>query len=192
MRNNSLLLVVDLQNEFINDNTKKATREIAKLVNSGKFTDVVFTRFINSPNNPTFTRLGWKGCMDENSRKICIDTGKHKVFDKTTYSAYGEDLTRYIHQNNLDKIYICGIDADCCVLVTAMNLFENNYDVYVLEDHIYSSSGEKAKQNAVDILKRNIGEDRVQPFLMAWRGYRELARYARYSPSASGPTGPSP
>lgn len=157
----SLLLVIDLQNEFINSHTKPLVGKIKKLLQRNNFDFVASTRFINSANNPTFTRLGWKGCMDEESRKICVDTTDYPVFEKTTYSAYNSELASFLKQNNIGKIYLCGVDADCCVLVTAMNLFENGYDIYVLEEYTYSTQGEVAKNHAFDILKRNIGAERL-------------------------------
>ena len=157
----SLLLVIDLQNEFINSYTKPLVGKIKNLLQTKNFDFVVFTRFVNSTDSPAFARLGWKGCMDEESIKICVDTANYPVFNKATYSAYNNELVSFLRQNNIGKIYLCGVDADCCVLVTAMNLFENGYDVYVLEEYAYSTQGEVAKNHAFDILKRNIGAERL-------------------------------
>lgn len=161
LENNSLLVVIDLQNEFINENTYDSISAITKLIDLNKFSHVVFTRFINSSNNPIKTKLNWNGCLSEESRKICIDNKKYKIFDKETYSAYNIDLINYINDNNITSIYLCGIDVECCVLITAINLFENNYNVYVLKDYSYCTNGIERKNNAIEILKRNIGKDRV-------------------------------
>ena len=157
----NLLLVIDLQNEFINENTLSAEEEIKKLVNSDKYDRVLFTRFINDENNPTFKKLNYKGCINDQSKEICIDTNENKVFDKRTYSAYNQELIDYISNNNIKNIYLCGIDIECCVLVTALNLFENNYNVFILKDYVYCTYGEQRKSNALEILKRNIGEENV-------------------------------
>jgi hypothetical protein len=90
-----------------------------------------------------------------------LGTFKYKIFDKETYSAYNIDLINYINDNNITSIYLCGIDVECCVLITAINLFENNYNVYVLKDYSYCTNGIERKNNAIEILKRNIGKDRV-------------------------------
>ena len=37
----------------------------------------------------------------------------------------------------------------------------NNYDVYVLKDYCFSMNGKETYENAIGILKRNIGKDRV-------------------------------
>ena len=157
----NLLLVIDLQNEFINEKTISSKEKINKLVNSDKYDRVLFTRFINDNNNPTFKKLNYKGCIDKQSKEICINTNGSKVLDKRTYSAYNQELIDYINNNNIKDIYLCGIDIECCVLVTALNLFENNYNVFILKDYVYCTHGEQKKNNALEILKRNIGEDRI-------------------------------
>ena len=157
----NLLLVIDLQKEFINEFTKKSISEISNLINSKKFDKILFTKFINNKDNPIFKKLNWGGCMNEESSKICIDVENNYVMDKETYTAYNEELIGYIKNNDIKNIYLCGIDIDCCVLVSALNLFENNYNVYILKDYCYSMSGEERKKLVIDILKHNIGGDYI-------------------------------
>ena len=76
-------------------------------------------------------------------------------------ATYNDELKNYININNIENIYLCGIDIECCVLVTALNLFENGYNVFVLKDYVYCTHGEERKNNAIEILKRNIGEKNV-------------------------------
>lgn len=88
-------------------------------------------------------------------------TGNNKVFDKGTYSAYNDELINYIKSNNIENIYVCGIDVEACVLVTTHNLFENDYNVYVLKDYVYSCFGEERKNNDLTIIREDIGNDYV-------------------------------
>ena len=157
----NLLLIIDLQNEFINENTKSAIIDIEELINSKKYDNILFTRFINDENNPTYSRLNWRGCIDRESKNICIDTKQYDILDKRTYTAYNEELKNYIKVNNIKNIYLCGIDIECCVLITALNLFENNYNTFVLKDYVYCMHGESRKNNAIYILKRNIGDNNI-------------------------------
>ena len=90
-----------------------------------------------------------------------MDTNNYNVIEKSTYTAYNDELKNYININNIENIYLCGIDIECCVLVTALNLFENGYNVFVLKDYVYCTHGEERKNNAIKILKRNIGEKNV-------------------------------
>ena len=157
----SLLIVIDFQNAFINKNTAKAKKEIPQLLKENKFDDVLFTRFINDEQNPVCLRLGWNKCIDGGSKEICMDTANYRVFDKKTYTALNDEMRTYIVKEEIDAIYLCGIDIECCVLATALNMFENNYNIRVLEKYVYCMCGEKGKRNAIEILKRNIGEQNV-------------------------------
>ncbi len=159
--NKSLLVIIDFQNAFINQCTIKAKEEIPKLLENKKYDEVLFTRFLNSESNPVYQKLGWDECIDMESVKICIDTAKYDILDKTTYTALNEKMREYIVRKGVDTVYLCGIDAECCVLITALNMFENNYNVRVLKDYVYCMYGEKAKKSAIEILERNIGRQNV-------------------------------
>ena len=93
--------------------------------------------------------------------KIVIDTHGFSVIDKTQYSAYTPALLNYIKDKQIDQIYLCGLDTDCCVLITAIDLFEHGYDIYVLQDFCASSGGETMHQAGLMIGRRNIGKNRV-------------------------------
>ena len=56
---------------------------------------------------------------------------------------------------------MCGIDTDACVLKTALDLFENNYDVKVIEDCSMSHSGIEYHNSAINMLKKLIGNQNV-------------------------------
>jgi len=158
---NTLLLIIDLQKDFINHNTKDIIEPIENLILQNKFDKIVFTRFINSKDNICFKRLNYLGCMDEEGQKIVINTNNNKIIDKKIYSALNNELIEYIENNNISKIYLCGIDTECCVLKTAFDLFENNYDVYILKEYCASITGKETHNNALEILKRNIGLDKI-------------------------------
>jgi len=157
----SLLLIIDLQKSFINDNTKILLEKIDNLLNNNKFDEVVFTRFINSTDSIWFKKLNYKECITEESKSIQIDTRNKKIIDKTIYSALGNELKLYIKEHGISKIYLCGIDTECCVLKTAFDLFESGYDVYVLKDFCACMKGIQRHENALEILKRNIGYDKI-------------------------------
>lgn len=157
----NLLLIIDFQKEFISENTSQSITELNDLVNSNKYDKVLFTRFINNPVNPVYKKANWKGCITEDSIEIPIDTSNHMVIDKPTYTAYNPELIKYIKDNNIDNIYIAGFDVDCCVFVTALNLFENNYNTYILKDYVYSCVSEELKEEILAILGRCIGDSYI-------------------------------
>ena len=106
-------------------------------------------------------KLNWRGCLSDEDKTIVIDTRSYQVFDKSIYSSVTKELIEYIHENKITEIYLCGINTDCCVLKTALDLFELGYDVYVLENLCGSTCGIERHNHTIEILKRNIGENYV-------------------------------
>ena len=157
----SLLLVIDLQNAFINQNTEKVPSKIEETIASNQYDDVAFTRFVNYEDSLYIKKLNWRGCLSEEDKTIVINTKDYQVFDKSIYSSVTKELIEYIHKNQITEIHLCGINTDCCVLKTALDLFELGYNVYVLENLCGSTYGMERHNQAIDILKRNIGEKYV-------------------------------
>lgn len=157
----SLLLVIDLQNAFINEYTEKIPNKIVELINSKKFDNIAFTRFVNFENSIFVKKLNWKRCISDGDKKIVINTEDNKVFDKSIYSVVCKEFLEYINENKITEIYLCGIDTECCVLKTAFDLFELGYNVYVLKDYCACTLGTARHNNALEILRRNIGEEYV-------------------------------
>ena len=57
-----LLLVVDVQQGFINDFTRHIPATIARLIERERYDRILFTRFINRPDGPYPRMLGWSAC----------------------------------------------------------------------------------------------------------------------------------
>lgn len=157
----SLLLVIDLQNAFINNNTENLPKKIKVLIKNKHYDEIAFTRFLNNSNSIFDKKLNYDRCINEEDRKIVIDIKNSKVFDKTVYSAVNNELIKFITKNGIEEIYLCGIDTECCILKTAFDLFELGYNVYVLKDYCGCTHGKIRHNNAINILKRNIGKDYV-------------------------------
>ena len=156
-----LLLVIDVQKDFINEHTKKILPKINELVNSNKFELVAFTRFINDEDSIWYKKLGYTGCMTKDGQEIVVDTNNNKIFDKKIYTAVNDELKKFIKDNNVYEIYLCGFDTDACVQKTAIDLFEQNYDVYILKDYCMSNLGEETHNLYITNLARLIGKDKT-------------------------------
>ena len=157
-----LLLVIDVQKDFINEYTVKRLDGIQSLVDSGKYDIVAFTKFINDENSIWYNKLNYKGCMTKEQQEIVVNTYDYKIFDKKTYTAVNEELRRYISDNNINQNYICGFDTDACVQKTALDLFEQGYNVCVLKDYCMCGQGEELHKEVIKNLKRLIGNDGVR------------------------------
>ena len=158
---NRLLLVVDVQNDFINEHTKDTLIKIKELVNSNKYDLTAFTRFINNENSIWYKKLNYKGCMTKDGQSIAIDIKDNNVFDKKIYTAVNDELKDYIRENDISQIYLCGFDTDGCIQKTAIDLFEQNYDVYVLKDYCMSHAGKEIHDLYIQNLSRLIGKNKI-------------------------------
>lgn len=158
---NRLLLVIDVQKDFINENTSKTLNKIKMLVDSKKYDIIAFTRFINDEDSVWYKELNYKGCMTKEQQEIAIDTKKYRIFDKRIYTALNDELKQFIDENNIDEIFLCGFDTDACVQKTALDMFEQNYNVYILKDYCMSHIGEETHNAYINNMKRLIGKDRI-------------------------------
>ena len=133
----------------------------SKLVNNGQFENIAFTRFINDVNSIWYKDLNYRGCLTEEQQQIAIDTKNYKVFDKRIYSSLNDELKNYLLENNIDEIYLCGFDTDACVSKTALDLFESEYNVYVLKDYCMSSESVELHDVYINNLTRLIGKNKI-------------------------------
>lgn len=156
-----LLLVIDCQKAFINSYTEKYIKKINDLIRNSEYSNILFTKFKNNNRSPFYNLLKYEKCLNDDDCKIMLDYNNAKILEKETYSAVNKELLEYISENNIDEIYLCGFDTDGCVLKTAFDLFENNKKTYILQDYCMSCGGEKYHNEAIDILKRSIGENYI-------------------------------
>ena len=156
-----LLLVIDCQKAFISSYTEKYIKKIDDLIRNSVYSDIIFTKLKNNNQSPFYNLLKYEKCLNDDDCKIMIDYNNAKVIEKETYSAVNKELLKYISENNIDEIYLCGFDTDGCVLKTAFDLFEKSIKTYILQDYCMSSGGENYHNEAIDILKRSIGENYI-------------------------------
>lgn len=153
MKNNDLLLVIDMQNvylpgeEWACPSMPDAIQNIQDLLNADVVGQVVFTRF-TAPENPVGT---WKTYNLENEKinknedlneivkELQPYTEKHRIYDKSTYSSL---RVKEIAETaaKADHILLAGVVAECCVLATLMEAIDNGCPVVYLTDCISGQS----------------------------------------------------
>lgn len=157
------LFLIDIQNGFVSDRTKFIIPRIRQLAESFKGDFILATKFINSQNSG-FTEIMHWGRLKESPEidllpfvKKCADY----IIEKNTYTACTDEVLKILSEKNINEVYIAGIDTDCCVLTTAINLFEHNIRPIVLEEYCASNGGENSHNSAITVLKRTIGMQQI-------------------------------
>lgn len=160
------LLVVDVQNGFVNSYTEAIPGRVRKLIEDGGYDPVLFTRFINSEGSPYRTILDWHECETPPETDLApeleglADPGA--VFDKSGYTGIPDELADRLRAEAPDEVAVVGIDTDMCVLKVAMDVFDLGIRAAVLVDCCASTAGLQAHFAGLAVLARNIGADNLR------------------------------
>lgn len=161
---NTLLLVVDVQNGFVSEETEPVVSKIAALLSTKKFTNVVFTKYCNVDSSPFEKYLNWSELKTEQEQSLVPELKQFatQVFSKTAYTSITDEMKAYLEHNGIETVYIAGIDTDCCVLMSAVDIFQMGLRPIVLADYCASNGGVAFHTAALLVLTRLIGENQIE------------------------------
>lgn len=156
-----VLLIVDVQNGFINEKTKHIPFLVEKLQYSYDF--VIATRFINLPDSPYRRLIKWSHLSPGTDEVELAFKPKEDVIiiDKYIYSCVDDYFMRLLMDQKIDSVDICGIDTDICVTKCAVDLFERNITPFVLKDYCATHANSDIQNSALVILSRYIGKSQI-------------------------------
>ena len=126
------LLVIDAQVGFmVKGVTDLEEATVNTLLKSNCFDCVISSIYQNLPDSNIIRFMGWNKLLTKEEQKVTDIVAAHTnhFVYKNTYSAYSKELVDLLIQENNGSlpecIFIVGFDLDCCVLMTAADLFEN-------------------------------------------------------------------
>ncbi len=161
----SLLLVVDVQNGFVNDNSKHVLKPINKLIEHWRSNNgtIVFSRFINPENGPWERLMGWHDCKAGSDTLLhpSLKRGDDFIISKHAYSSWQPEVSELCEKLSFDTVALCGIDTDQCVLISAVDIFQAGLKPLVAADCCASSAGEKFHRAGLLLLERLVGKQQV-------------------------------
>ena len=159
------LVVIDMQNGFVNERTRSALPLARELVEhwQARRWPVVFTRFHN-PQGSAYERwLAWTGLRAGEDTELHDLVARYAdtVVDKSIYTAFTRDGEQALAVHPGDTLVICGIDTDGCVLKTALDAFERDVKPVIAIDACATDGGAAAHQAARLVLERTVGPGHV-------------------------------
>lgn len=178
----NILILVDMQNGFCQTKeTREVISRIETLLKKQTFDAVIATKFLNADNSPFIKILNWNKMIENNpitkyekeETKIVKPLKKyiHAVLFKRSYGLDKDLMDALIEMINdiIDnsaiteqkQVFIAGVDTDCCVLATAISLFENGIRPIVLTKYCASNGGKKSHEAGLTCLKRLIGQKQL-------------------------------
>ena len=159
---------MDMQNGFARcDRTHQLSERIESLLNKNLFDVIIATRFLNDDNSIYEKLFGWKRLKTKEDRTVPPGIAEHVDYfaDKYIYNCINPSFIQRLCQlNNGDypeKVFIVGVDTDCCVMITATALFENNIRPIVLTQYVDSNGGPDSHKAGLLVLKRLVGEKQL-------------------------------
>jgi nicotinamidase-related amidase len=164
----NVLVVIDLQEGFINDNTIKVANNIQFLLHSENYYAVIATKFTNMPGSSFDSFLGWTGMMEEEEKALLpfVEEYADIIVNKCSYSCvknanFIQSLVAFCGSLP-EEVTLVGVDTDACVLATAIDLFEMGIRPIIIEDCVGSSGGDECHEAGMLILKRSIGKEQIR------------------------------
>lgn len=164
----NILILVDMQEGFCSrEQTKTVCERIEKLLKTKAFDHIVATKFLNYDNSMYEKLFNWYQLKTEEDRKLCkdFDIYADAVSEKTIYTCVNPHFLQRICQLNdgdfPEKLFVAGVDTDCCVLKTATDLFEYNIRPVVLTHYCGSNGGPESHTAGITCMKRLIGEKQL-------------------------------
>lgn len=194
------LIVVDMSVEQVQDVTYRVAemvRDIQSLASSGLFDLMVDSRlFLDSPDESSLSRV-WEGsgstmfrAGSEGASLIpeLRDVPNLTFVRKYNYSCFAGErcqLPALLRANDINNLYVCGINTDYCVFATALDAFQRNFSVVVVSDAVSSVRGEKAHREGLRNLERHFGAKCLmtteQVLLLAHQNKAETGRGVRHA-----------
>lgn len=160
------LLVVDVQNGFVNQFTRHIPMRIARLIERESYSPVLFTRFVNIERSPFRRFLGWDESAQppdtELAPEVAPFASEQRIYSKPGYAGLSDELKGFLVAERMARVAVVGIDTDMCVLKVALDLFDLNIEPIVLVDCCASTAGLQTHLAGLAVLARNIGADRLR------------------------------
>lgn len=167
------LLVVDVQNGFVNDQSKHVLRAIADLTtqwaDAGRPT--VFTRYWNYTGSPWERLIGWRALygppetdLAPELLELASKPNAH-ILDKRVYTALTPEGLALLAELGVTDVVICGIATDACVFKTALDAFEQGFTPWVVRDAVASNAtrhkAAEIHDSALLLISRLVGDGQV-------------------------------
>ena len=157
------LLVIDVQNGFVSDTTRFVLPRLQQLITEFSEGPIIATKFVNLDGTGFTDIMHWGRLKEEPETALIpfVEQGSSVIMEKNTYTAYIPEVSELLKKNDIHEVFLAGIDTDCCVLATAISLFEHNVRPIVLEYYCASNGGQESHSAALRVMDRTIGRKQI-------------------------------
>lgn len=142
-----VLLIIDVQPSF--NPPQSLVDGIASLI--GRMPSVASVERHDESVTPFQRQLGWQPAAHDQSL-VAAD----RIFIKHGYAPTAEMLD-YLRQLNPERVLVCGIQTDTCVLAAGFALFDAGLQPTLISDLTVGSSLDRSGQLGVSLWRHHFG-----------------------------------
>ncbi|MBN2064760.1 MAG: hydrolase [Sedimentisphaerales bacterium] len=126
----ALLLIVDVQDAF-----SKPVLNMDRVVHNCK----ILAQTAAILNLPTIVTEQYPRGLGHTIAELAESLNNHVIIEKTTFSCLGQpQVKESLTNSGRRQVIIAGVEAHVCVLQTALDLLQEQYEVFVIADAISS------------------------------------------------------
>ncbi|MDD6254444.1 MAG: isochorismatase family protein [Eubacteriales bacterium] len=162
----NILIMVDVQNGFVKTPYAEHTLvRIEDLLQRNLFDEIIMTKYWNEKGSLISRFMGWNDMCSEHEQEIRPEVAKfiHHEITKDIYSSMTDEMYTMLSDLNGGTLpeycFILGYDTECCVAMTATEMFESGIRPLVLTNYCGSHDGEKYHNAGIVSMEHLIGPD---------------------------------
>ncbi|MFG1800510.1 isochorismatase family cysteine hydrolase [Micromonospora carbonacea] len=128
------LIVIDIQNGFINDQSRQVIPKVVELVERWEATGrpVLFTRYHDYPGSPFERLIHWSKVQHAPETEIVPElqpdvAQARAVLDKRIYSYFTSEGADIAAWEGWTDLVFCGVPTESCVLKSAVDAFSRSW-----------------------------------------------------------------
>lgn len=154
-----ILFVSDVQEGFLNANTRPVLPAIEKLLRRTDWDGIIASKFEGRAGSLYERHLGYTGMCASLERELWPPVARAATFEveKTGYSALTPSVLDFLQRFGNPQVHVCGFDTDGCVLATCFALWDAGYAPILIEDAVASTGGKDVHDAALVIARRSFG-----------------------------------
>lgn len=163
------LLIVDVQEFFMNTYTKHVWPKIAAHVKATPYDVILYSLFQNTPDSNFVKSLHRDKCMwgdDIRIHEALLQRVRDdNVFPANTYSVFKQpQFMAYVKEHGLTSFDVCGVDTNACIIATVFDGFDMGYTMEVLPDMCASHSGYLYHDASIQIIDKCINKGMLEQY----------------------------
>ena len=175
----SQLLVIDIQDRLASAMPEKVMQQVIKNTN-------VLLKASSELNIPVIRSEQYPQGLGPTHTEVNNHLPQHtRVLEKTCFACTGAEGFSERIDNQRRQVILCGIESHICVLQTAIQLHQQGFEVYVVEDAVCSRNKHHYKNALQRLRQAGVIVTNVESVLFEWlrdaqhESFRALSKLIR-------------